>query len=100
MQKDIKLTWFFNRSPQEVWDYLTQKDLLEQWLMKTDFLPIPGHKFHFSTPENKLIHCEVLKVNPFTELSYLWQANSVGKSKTVDTKVAWTLIPKDNGTEL
>lgn len=100
MQKEIKHVWFFDRSPEEVWEYLTKPDLLEQWLMKTDFQPIPGHKFRFITSSGKIIHCEVLEVKPFSKLSYSWLANSTSGNKTFNTKVEWTSIPKKNGTEL
>ena len=100
MQKEIKHTWFFSRSPQEVWEYLTKPELIEQWLMKTDFKPIVGHKFRFTTTSGKIIHCEVLEVNPFNRLSYKWLANSANGNKTFDSKVVWTPVPKDNGTEL
>src|SRR6266550_2474446 len=45
MQKEIKQTWHFNQSPQTVWEYLTKPELIEQWLGKTDFQPLVGHKF-------------------------------------------------------
>jgi uncharacterized protein YndB with AHSA1/START domain len=98
MQKEIKHTWFFSQSPQEVWEYLTKPELLEQWLMKTDFQPIVGHKFRFIC--NNICYCEVLEVKPFTTLSYSWQANSAHSNKPFNSKVVWTLIPKENGTEL
>ena len=50
MQREIKQTWQFTQSPQEVWEYLTQPELLEQWLGETDFQPIVGHKFRFFSP--------------------------------------------------
>jgi len=99
MQNEIKHSWFFSQSPQEVWEYLTKPELLELWLMKTDFQPIVGRKFNFTSPAGKIIHCEVLEVNPFTKLSYSWQANSLG-GNTFKTKVVWTSISKKNGTEL
>jgi uncharacterized protein YndB with AHSA1/START domain len=106
MQKEIKQTWFFRQSPEEVWEYLTKPELIEQWLMKTDFKPIVGHKFNFfHAPKNEgpyegITHCEVLEVKPFTKLSYSWKGNTKDKSSIYDTKVAWTLVPKENGTEL
>ena len=98
MQKEIKHTWFFNQAPQEVWEYLTKPELIEQWLMKTDFQPIIGHKFRFIC--NNTAYCEVLEIEPFSKLSYSWQANSVNSNKPFDSKVVWTLAPKENGTEL
>ena len=100
MQKEIKHTWHFNQSPQEVWEYLTKPELLEQWLTKTDFQPIIGHKFRFTDKSGKIIYCEVLEVKPFTKLSYLWQYPSANDNKLFDSKVVWTLTPKENGTEL
>jgi uncharacterized protein YndB with AHSA1/START domain len=104
MEKEIKKTWHFNQSPQEVWDYLTKPELIEQWLMKTDFQPIIGHKFYFIGECNNegkaAAYCEVLELEPCSHLSYSWQANSVYDNKPFNSKVVWTLIPKDNGTEL
>jgi len=103
-QKEIKHTWYFNQSPQEVWKYLTKPELIEQWLMKTDFQPIVGHKFYFiggcDHEEKTAAHCKVLEVKPYTRLSYSWQANSVSNNKPFNSKVVWTLVLKEQGTEL
>jgi len=98
MQKAIKHTWHFNQSPQEVWDYLTKPELMEQWLMKSDFKPVVGHKFSFTC--TKITYCEVLEVKPFSLLSYSWQANSAVGNKPFNSKVVWTLVPTESGTEL
>lgn len=98
MQKEIKHTWYFNQSPEEVWEYLTRSELLEQWMMKTDFQPVVGHKFTFTC--GKITNCEVLEVKPFTKLSYSWQAPSAKDGKRFDSIVTWTLTPIENGTEL
>lgn len=37
MEKEIKKTWHFNQAPQDVWEYLTKPELIEQWLMKIIF---------------------------------------------------------------
>ncbi|HEV8283168.1 MAG TPA: SRPBCC domain-containing protein [Chitinophagaceae bacterium] len=106
MQKEIKQTWFFKQSPQKVWEYLTKPELIEQWLMKNDFKPIVGHKFQFTfVPKNEskydgIVDCEVLAVKPFVKLSYSWNGNLKDGSRTFNSKVVWTLIPKENGTEL
>ena len=104
MQKEIKHSFHFNQSPQEVWDYLTKPELLEQWLMKSDFQPVVGHKFRFiggcNHEDTTAAHCEVLEVKPFTHLSYSWQTNSLLNHKPFNSKVVWTLIPKEHGTEL
>ena len=104
MQHEIKHNWHFDQSPQEVWEYLTKPELLQQWLMKTDFQPVVGHKFHFigeCNDEGKTAaECEVLEVTPFTRLSYSWQANSFKDNKPFHSKVVWVLVPKGTGTEL
>ena len=46
------------------------------------------------------LECKVLEVKPFTRLSYSWQANSASDNKPFDSKVVWTLLVKENGTEL
>lgn len=106
MQKEIRQTWFFHQSPQEVWEYLTKPELIEQWLMKTDFQPIVGHQFRFtfnakpgSTYEG-IVQCEVLEVRPFTKLSYSWNGSTQDKSRNFNSAVEWTLVPKGDGTEL
>lgn len=106
MQKEIQKTWFYKQSPQEVWEYLTKPELIEQWLMKNDFKPVVGHKFRFTfIPKNEsnyagVVDCEVLDLKLFTKLSYSWNGRTKDGSRTFNSIVVWTLIPKDNGTEL
>ena len=100
MQKEIKHTWFFSQPPQEVWEYLTKPELIEQWLGETDFQPIAGYKFRFISPYGNHSYCEVLEVEPCTKLSYSWQKNSAVDNKPFNSIVVWTLEPKEKGTEL
>jgi uncharacterized protein YndB with AHSA1/START domain len=100
MQKEIKQTWHFDQLPQVVWEYLTKPELIEQWLGITDFQPIAGHKFRFISPYGNDSICEVLEVKPFTKLSYSWQKNSAKDGLPFYSKIEWTLIPTENGTEL
>ena len=100
MEKEIKHTWFFNQSPQIVWEHLTKPELIEQWLGKTDFKPVIGHKFSILGKQGSEINCEVLEVKPPTLLSYSWQKRSAKTNQPFDSKVIWALAPKENGTEL
>ena len=74
--------------------------------MKTDFQPIVGHKFRFThTSSGKNMYdgttnCEVLEVKPFTKLSYSWNGGLKDGSRTYNSVVVWTLVSKENGTEL
>jgi uncharacterized protein YndB with AHSA1/START domain len=100
MKKEIRQTRHYSRSPEEVWEYLTKPELLEQWLGKSDFQPIEGHKFRFFSPYGNDSFCEVLEVRPFTRLSYSWQKNSAKDHKPFNSTIIWTLVPKEDGTEL
>jgi uncharacterized protein YndB with AHSA1/START domain len=106
MEKEIKKNWQLSQSPLEVWEYLTKPELIEQWLMKTDFQPIVGHKFRFvggcdhGGSDKEAAVCEVLELKPHTRISYSWQAMSALDSKPFDSTVTWTLTPNGNGTAL
>jgi uncharacterized protein YndB with AHSA1/START domain len=84
--------------PEKIWRALTQPHLIEEWLMKNDFKPVPGHRFSLSrqpTPDiNVVIDCEVITVEPHKSLSYRWSAYGT------DTVVTFTLTPTANGTML
>ncbi len=106
MARNIVHKWFFNHPPQTVWKFLTEPELLAQWLMENDFQPVVGHQFRFiSHPKIKfgfdgIVYCKVLEVEPLKRLSYSWKGGP-GKGKiNLDSVVVWTLIEKDNGTEL
>src|ERR1700750_2717829 len=100
MKQEIKQTRQFSQSPQEVWEYLTKPELLEQWLGKTDMHPVVGHTFRFISPYGNDSYCEVLEVKPFTRFSYSWQKNSAKDNKPFHSVIVWTLVPNENGTEL
>jgi uncharacterized protein YndB with AHSA1/START domain len=105
MEKVIQHQLFYPHPPQAVWEYLTDAELMSQWLMKSDFRPIVGHEFKFKTgpvPEMKFdgtFHCKVLEVVPLKKLVYSWQFGP-GTGKVTNSVVTWTLNEKDNGTEL
>ena len=103
MHDTIKKTWYFTQSPQEVWEYLTRPELLEQWLMPNDFKPIVGYKFRFVISQGKdgksadiQHYCEVLELVPYKKISYSWKKDDM----SLNSKVSWILTPKGSGTEL
>jgi uncharacterized protein YndB with AHSA1/START domain len=49
MTKSIRHQFFFQYSPEVVWEYLTKAELIAQWLMENDFEPIVGYDFEFRT---------------------------------------------------
>lgn len=84
--------------PEKLWRALTQPHLVEEWLMKNDFVPIPGHRFNLRrdpTPEiSVVIDCTVLEVEPNRMLSYSWSAYGL------ESVVTFTLTPTETGTML
>jgi uncharacterized protein YndB with AHSA1/START domain len=84
--------------PEKIWRALTQRPLIEEWMMTNDFQPVAGHRFSFrATPVpgwNGIIDCEVLVVERNSRLSYSW--GSMG----MESVVAWTLTPTPGGTHV
>ena len=79
--------------PDKVWRALTQPQLLEEWLMTSDFKPVVGHRFRFRADWGA-VDCRVLAVEPGKTLSYTWAAYGL------ETVVTWTLTPASGGTDL
>jgi uncharacterized protein YndB with AHSA1/START domain len=90
--------------PEKVWRALTQSALMEQWLMKSDFQPVVGHRFTFRAAPmahwNGVTDCEVLVVEPNKRLSYTWNSSGDEAATGLKTMVAWTLTPSKSGTLL
>jgi uncharacterized protein YndB with AHSA1/START domain len=79
---------------------------MEQWLMRSDFKPVEGHRFRFiftpkegSNYEGTIIG-EVLEVRPCTKLAYSWDGQIASGGRQFNSVVVWTLVPKEGGTEL
>ena len=106
MAASIKHQLFFPHPPSAVWEYLTNAELMELWLMKSNFQPTVGHEFQFrSNPVPSLdfdgiIYCKVLEIDPFKKLSYSWQLGPGDGTINVDSVVRWELQATDKGTEL
>ena len=96
MKPDVSLDYQFNNSIEQVWNALTDSDMLAKWIWKNDFQPIVGHKFQFRDEPNEwwdgIVDCEVLEVDEPHKLSYTWA--SAGESTTV----TWTLKKNSEGT--
>ena len=88
MERDLK------HPIEKDWRAMSEPALLEQWLLKSDFQPVVGHKFTFrGEPKphwDGLIPSEVLAVEPPTRLSYRWYG----------WVVELTLTPTAEGTRL
>jgi uncharacterized protein YndB with AHSA1/START domain len=97
MQTDDTKTLIVERemphSLEKIWRALTQEPLIEEWLMKNDFLPIVNHRFDLRADWG-VVNCQVLAIEPNKVLSYTWEALGL---KSV---ITWTLTPTSSGTHL
>lgn len=106
MNKSIQQQIFYTHPPKAVWAYLTQPELMSQWLMPNDFQLIVGYDFSFKTKPipsldlDGIFNCKVLEIVPYKKLSYSWKGGPGDGKITLDTIVVWTLVEKNNGTEL
>jgi len=106
MTDSIQHSFFYAHPPAVVWEYLTKAELIAQWLMPNDFLPIVGYDFQFKTKPlpsmdfDGIVYCKVLEVKAPEKLSYSWKGGPGEGKITLDSVVVWTLRPKDKGTEL
>jgi len=106
MKKSINHQFFFAHPPEAVWEYLTNSDLMELWLMKNNFQPIVGADFQFRTGPipnldfDGIVYCRVLEIVPCKRLSYSWSSGPGEGKITLDSIVVWRLQPTDKGTEV
>jgi uncharacterized protein YndB with AHSA1/START domain len=90
--------------PEKVWRALTQMQLLEEWLLPSDFQPVTGYRFKFRAPPRPgwdgSIDCEVLTVEAHERLAYSWNVFGEQATDGLKTVVTWTLIPTQEGTRV
>ena len=86
--------------PEKIWRALTQPHLIEEWLMKSDFAPIAGHRFNLRGEWGGVLDCEVLAVEPNKALSYTWDYAHDDAAYSLKSVVSFTLTPTSNGTHL
>lgn len=79
--------------PEKIWRALTEPQLIQEWLMKNDFVLDVGRKFTL-TGDWGSVDCEVLEIEPKRALTYSW--NAMGLESTV----TFTLSKTANGTRL
>jgi len=68
--------------------------------MPSDFKPVVGHHFRFVNPNNTFVVCEVLDVQPFTHLAYIWKNDWAVTKTPYTSRVSWTLTGIEGGTQL
>ncbi|WP_394778212.1 SRPBCC domain-containing protein [Undibacterium sp.] len=71
---------------EKIWRALTQPHLIQEWLMKNDFMPTVDHRFQLRADWGT-VECQVLVVEPQKTLTYTWAAMGL------ESIVTWTLSP-------
>lgn len=106
MSKTIFHQFILPHSPEVIWDFLTVPELMELWLMSTNFKPEVGHHFEFRTkPKFKIgfdgtVYCQVLEVIPHQKLVYSWKGGLSKENPSLNSVVTWTLTPQNEKTIL
>jgi uncharacterized protein YndB with AHSA1/START domain len=86
--------------PERLWRALTTPHLIEEWLMKNDFAPQVGHRFHLRGEWGGVLDCEVLAVEPQRTLAYSWNHRHDDPAYSLKSVVTFTLTPTAAGTRL
>ncbi|MDY6944991.1 MAG: SRPBCC domain-containing protein [Pseudomonadota bacterium] len=86
--------------PEKLWRALTQPHLIEEWLMKSDFAPVVGHRFNLRGEWGGVLDCEVLAIEPNRSLSYTWNFAHDDPAYALRSVVTFTLTPTSTGTLL
>lgn len=90
----------FAHPPEKLWRALTQPHLMEEWLMKNDFVPAVGHRFHLTGEWGGVLDCEVLTVEEGRTLAYTWDFANDNPAFDLRSVVTFTLTPTATGTHL
>lgn len=90
----------FAHAPENLWRALTQPHLMQEWLMKNDFVPQVGHRFKLTGDWGGVLDCEVLEIEPNRTLSYTWDFVHEDAAYNLKSVVTFTLEPTATGTRL
>lgn len=98
--RSITVEHEFPHPPEKLWRALTQPHLIEEWLMKNDFLPEVGHAFQLRGDWGGVLDCKVLAIEPLRTLSYTWDHKNENPAFDLRSVVTFTLTPTATGTSL
>ncbi|MBS0660971.1 MAG: SRPBCC domain-containing protein [Verrucomicrobia bacterium] len=103
MKDTIRRELVLPQPREQVWQALTDRDALAEWMHPNDFEPRLGHRFTFRVPpkpevnfDGLTVHCEVLECEPPSRLVFTWSAGG----PVVDTRVTFELEADGAGTRL
>lgn len=93
---------FYGHPIERVWQALTDRRELADWLMENDFEPELGRSFSFrdhnldEIDSTGTIDCCVVELDPPRRLAYTWES----PPKLHRTLVSWSLDPTPGGTRV
>jgi uncharacterized protein YndB with AHSA1/START domain len=100
MSNTIRKEMVIPQSREEVWQAITDRATLAEWMYPNDFEPRVGHRFTFRVPGNPkmnfdglTVHCEVLECTPPSRLVFSWSAGG----PVENTRVSFQLEPNGDG---
>ena len=103
MTRTIQREILIPQPPEQVWQALTDRAILAEWMYPNDFEPRVGHHFTFQVPPNAktdfdglVVRCEVLECEPPSKLAFSWSAFG----PVTNTRVSYRLEPDGKGTRL
>ena len=84
IKKSVKRELTFPHPREDVWQALTDRAALAEWMFPNDFQARVGHRCTFQVPpkphvkfEGMTVECEVLKCLPPQELAFSWVAGTI-----------------------
>ncbi|MBI1370196.1 MAG: SRPBCC domain-containing protein [Planctomycetes bacterium] len=91
------------QSREQVWEAITDREVLAEWMFPNDFEPRVGHRFAFHVPGNPqakfdglVVECQVLECEAPSRLVFSWSAGG----PVVDTRVSFELVSDGEGTRI
>lgn len=103
MSKTIRREILIPQPREQVWQAITDRDTLAEWMYPNDFEPRVGHRFTFRVPprpadgfDGLTVRCEVLECDPPGRLAFSWSAGG----PVENTRVTFRLEPDGDGTRV
>lgn len=98
MSRTIRIDIEYPHPPDRVWQAITTRAAIAEWLMENDFEPRVGHRFTMHTDPapgfDGIVHCEVRELDPPGRMVWSW------KGGPIDTILTFELEPTPRGTRL
>lgn len=102
MMFDIDFERTYPHSIGKVWNTITNRKALGQWLMENDFEPVPGSSFRMWCEDGKggtdTFLCEIVAFEPPARMVWSWVLD--GRQAGGATRVEFRLEEVDGGTRL